>query len=329
MATPESESADRVDLRKIWPHEEHNFTPWLAENLGLLGETVGMDLVWIQTEAPGWAGYLDILAEAAGNGKVAIENQLEDSDSDHFARLIGYAANHDARVLIWVAPRFWEYHLKQVAWLNEMMAGKAKIHTVAVRLESGGDLRPADSDKNTPGFRAEFAQVNKDGPEWAVLKEGVLSETNQRYHDFFQELLGDLRSAGFTDKDYVRIGNEQTFPSGFADIDYHVGFWGGSSDPCLSIYLWIATWNPERNKAIFGAIYDHHKAAIEGELTEVWWDRKDGQRMSAVGISTSGSIYDQKCLSKIRAWASENVPKFKMVMQPCLEQAIGELQPDA
>ena len=170
MTTQESGSAERVDLREIWPLEAYHFTPWLANNLHLLGKALGLQLSLIQTEAPGWAGYLDILAEAAGKGKVAIENQLEDSDSDHFARLIGYAAEHDARTLIWVAPRFWEYHLKQVAWLNEMMAGKAKIHAVAAHLVPSGDLHPANSDKNTPGFRAEFVQVDKDGPEWAVLK---------------------------------------------------------------------------------------------------------------------------------------------------------------
>ena len=328
MTTPESGSAERVDLRKIWPHEEHNFTPWLAENLGLLGKAVGMDLVWLQTEASGWSGYLDILAEAAGKGKVAIENQLEDSDSDHFARLIGYAANHDAHVLVWVAPRFWEYHLKQVAWLNEMMAGKGEIYAVAVGLVPDGDLRPVNSDETAPGFRAEFAQVDKDGPEWAVLKEGVLSETNQRYYDFFQELLGDLRGAGFTDTAYVRIGNDQSFPSGHSSIDYHVGFWGGSNS-VLSIYLYVATFDPDDNKRIANAMYQHRQE-IEEALPEVWWGRGNGQNEAEVGISIPGSIEDSdERLDEIRAWASENVPKFKAVIQPCLEQVISELPADA
>ena len=207
MATPESGSGERVDLREIWPLEAYDFTPWLANNLSLLCKATGMKLSLIQTEASGRAGYLDILAKAEDDSKVAIENQLEDSDSDHFARLIGYAAEHDARTLIWVTPRFWEYHLKRVAWLNEMMAGKGKIHAVAVRLVPGGDLRPAGSDENTPGYHAEFSRVDKDEPKWAVLKEGALSEARQRYYDFFSELLGDLRRARFTDKGDVRVSN--------------------------------------------------------------------------------------------------------------------------
>jgi len=328
MTFPESGSANGVDLREIWPLEEFDFTPWLAENLDLLGKAVNVELTLKQQEAPGWSGFLDVLAKTSDGTNVAIENQLEDSDSDHFARLIGYAANHDARILIWVAPRFWEYHLRQVAWLNEMIAGKGKIHAVAVRLVPDGDLRPVGRDETASGFRAEFSRVDKDGPEWAILRDGALTETNQRYRDFFQGLLGNLRRARFTDTDFVRVGNDQTFLSGFADIDYHVGFWGGSNS-ALSIYLWIATWSPEHNKAVFDAIHNRHKPDIERRLAGVRWDRKDNQRMSSVEISIPGSIEDSKeRLGEIRAWASENLPRFKAVIQPYLEQVIGELQPD-
>lgn len=328
MPTSESESANHVDVREVWPLEAYDFTPWLAQNLDLLGKAVNTDLTLLQQEAPGWAGYLDILAGTADGDKVAIENQLEASDSDHFARLIGYAANHDAHILIWVAPQFWEYHLRQVAWLNEVMGDNGEVHAVAVRLVRGGDLRPVGNDATTPGYRAEFAPVDKDGPEWAILKDGDLSETNQRYHDFFQELLGKLRRVGFTDTDYVRVGNDQVFPSGFTDIDYHVGFWGGSNS-VLSIYLYVATFDPACNKRIFDALYQHRQE-IEEALPEVWWGKGNGQNEAVVGISTPGSIEDpQGRLSKIRVWASENIPKFKAVIQPCLEQAISELQSDA
>ena len=40
-----------VDIRKVWPDEAKDFTPWLAENADLLGEALGMDVVHEQTEA--------------------------------------------------------------------------------------------------------------------------------------------------------------------------------------------------------------------------------------------------------------------------------------
>ncbi len=325
MTTHESEIADRAALREIWPNEALNFTPWLAENLDSLGNAVDMKLTLLQQEAPGWAGFLDILAEANGKGKVAIENQLEASDSDHFARLIGYAANHDARVLIWVAPQFWQYHLRQVAWLNKAMSGYGEIHAIGVRLVPGGDLHPVGSNKTARGFHAEFTPVDKDGPEWAILRDGDLSETNQRYRDFFRELLGELRRAGFTDTDYVRVGNDQAFPSGFNGIDYHVGFWGGSN---LDVYLWIDMWDRERNKQIFDALHEQ-RTEIEKELPGVGWGRRDSQRMSAIYIQHPGSIRDCEAkLADLLEWASDILPKLKAAFQPRLERVMGELHPN-
>ena len=120
-------------MRDIWPNETLDFTPWLAQNLDLLGKAIGMDLLLIQTEASGWSGYLDILAEAAGKGKVAIENQIEPSDNDHFARLIGYAADCDADILVWVTPHFWEYHQRQLGWLKKAMDGRKEIYAVCCK----------------------------------------------------------------------------------------------------------------------------------------------------------------------------------------------------
>ena len=325
MTTPESSQPERVNLRDIWPHEGYNFTPWLADNLDLLGKEVDMRLKLSQTEAPGWAGFLDILAERVDGVKVAIENQLEASDSDHFARLLGYAAEHDAHVLIWVASQFWEYHLRQVAWLNKAMSGNAVIYAVAVRLLPGGDLRRAGSDETAPGFHAEFSRVDldEDAPEWAVLKAGDLSETAQMHQDFFLQLLGGLRSAGFTDTERVRTSNDQEFPSGFPGIDYHVGFWGGSN---LDVYLWIATWDRDRNKQIFDALYQQREE-IEKKLPGVGWGRRDNQRMSAIYLQNPGSIRDSdEKLVELRAWASDMLPKLKSTIQPRLEKIMSKLQ---
>lgn len=42
------------DLRKIWPHEALDFTPWIAqdENITLLADAVGLDITVDETEKP-------------------------------------------------------------------------------------------------------------------------------------------------------------------------------------------------------------------------------------------------------------------------------------
>jgi len=34
----------KVDLRELWPDEARDFTAWLAENLDILGESLGITL---------------------------------------------------------------------------------------------------------------------------------------------------------------------------------------------------------------------------------------------------------------------------------------------
>ena len=40
-----------TDLRSIWPHEALNFTPWVAENVDLLADAVGLDITVDETES--------------------------------------------------------------------------------------------------------------------------------------------------------------------------------------------------------------------------------------------------------------------------------------
>src|ERR1035437_8086681 len=73
----------KVLVREHWTHEEHGFTPWLAEekNLALLGDALGLELEFEAKEKPVGSYYADILAKDTATGKyVVIENQLEKTD---------------------------------------------------------------------------------------------------------------------------------------------------------------------------------------------------------------------------------------------------------
>ncbi len=82
--TGSDEQMIQVPVRTKWPDEALDFTPWLAKNLNLLGEELGVRLELVQEEKPVGPFSLDILAIDTETGmKVAIENQLEETDHTH------------------------------------------------------------------------------------------------------------------------------------------------------------------------------------------------------------------------------------------------------
>lgn len=325
--TPETPS---VNLREVWPNETSDFTPWLAENLHLLGDALDMKLRLIQSEAYGYGGFTDILAESDEHERVVIENQLEPSDNDHFIRLMGYAADHKASALVWVAPRFWEYHQRLLGWLREAMDGNRKIFAVELQLVPGDELHRADGDQTTSGYSPEFSQValHNNWPEWSELTTYRDSDARQRYRDFFQTIIGELRRRGMTDQVNAPARNDHGFPSGFEGISYRVGFWGGSDNPRLDVYLWIATGGQDRNKEIFDALYQHRED-IKVQLGGVTWDRRNNQRMCSIYFSRSGSIGDpEQELAALQEWASDRLAALRDEFQPRLEVVMKALGTD-
>ena len=107
------------DLRTAWPHEARDFTPWLANNIDELGETLGIDISIEETESPVGGFNVDIFATDADTGsKIIIENQLEETDHDHLGKLITYASGKSASLVIWLVRKAREEHRAAIEWLN-------------------------------------------------------------------------------------------------------------------------------------------------------------------------------------------------------------------
>jgi hypothetical protein len=129
-----------VDVREVWQHEAHVFTPWLAENLDRLNEVIGLQLELEGTEASVGSFSADILARDVQSGAMAIiENQLEGSDHSHLGQCLTYLTGLDAKVMIWVATSFRESHRSAVDWLNRHTTDEFAFFAVTVQAARIGD----------------------------------------------------------------------------------------------------------------------------------------------------------------------------------------------
>ena len=121
--TPDIES-DYAAIKNLFDavapnNEAQDFTPWLEQNIGVLNETIGLDLSDVRREHPAGDFNVDLVAQDEEGNPVIIENQLERSDHNHIGKLITYLIEIDAKTAIWIVADPRPEHIRAVSRLNE------------------------------------------------------------------------------------------------------------------------------------------------------------------------------------------------------------------
>lgn len=92
MTTPHIEKLEWADIRKVLPNEAQDFTPWLAGNLDLLADALGIEdlaLVALRVRSRTSASTSSRPALTRRvRRSVVIENQYGATDHDHLGKLI-------------------------------------------------------------------------------------------------------------------------------------------------------------------------------------------------------------------------------------------------
>ena len=249
------------DLRKIWPDEARDFTPWLAEagNLAVLSEAINIPLELEERESAVGNFSADIYAVDTSTGKkVIIENQLEETNHDHLGKLITYTSGKEASVVIWVVRRAREEHRKAIEWLNEHTDDFVGFFLVEIELWKIGDSDIA------PKFNI-VEQPNG----WAKSMKNYDSYTTgqQRNLNFWQEFV-----------DYVENDKAmtQTFSRGKPSINNWYNFAVGKSAYKLSL-----TINYTKKFAIAQLYFD---ANGREQYMEYLKNKEDIQEMMGVNV---------------------------------------------
>lgn len=132
-----------ADPRTAWLHEAHDFTPWLAENLDLVGEVIGRRLEAEGREIRVGPFSADVLARDIEGNRVLVENQLATTDHGHLGQIMTYLAGLDAKIVVWIATGFREEHLSAINWLNENTVEPFAFFAIQLRVVRIGDSAPA------------------------------------------------------------------------------------------------------------------------------------------------------------------------------------------
>ncbi|GHU92965.1 hypothetical protein FACS189479_03320 [Spirochaetia bacterium] len=187
------------DIRKAWPKEDTNFTPWLAdEGLEILSHEIGIKLKKLGTEEPVGKYFLDILAEDEDTGeKVIIENKYGETDHDHIGKLLTYAAGFDAKTLILIAEKFSSEHRAALDFLNANSEIKIFGLEIKVKVVNDNDFIPEFDVVSSPNDWTETMKENerKKGRGWGRSNQNPwISVEEHRKGAGQPEIFDDIRN---------------------------------------------------------------------------------------------------------------------------------------
>ena len=287
-----------TDLRSIWPHEALNFTPWVAENVDLLADAVGLDITVDETESSVGDFNVDIYASETGTDrKIIIENQLEDTDHDHFGKLITYASGKGADVVIWVVKHAREEHKAAVEWLNNHTDDKIGFFLCEIKLFQIGDSQIAPS----------FTVVERPN-DWTkeIRKTASANPTQQQRLEYWQA----FNDYAFSDANFSRIFNKRK-PTTDHWMDFSIG-----SSACH-----IAVSQIQKRKAVDVELYINddkelfkslfaHKDEIEKNMEmELEWKELPERKASRILIEKTVDLDDRA------TWPEQ----FDYIMDTCIK----------
>jgi hypothetical protein len=195
MSTPDDmiQPIDWVAASSVLPNEAHDFTPWLARNLHLLADVLGLDeLKPLGTEVRVGDYRLDILAEGQFGEEVwpvAIENQYQTTDHRHLGQLITYLAQQEHGHAVWVVEDASDQHLAAMEFLNRTTVAEFNYWLLRVRFTPSGS-----------GYQVFFDVLSRpnefvrhDRPSGGGIGETTSNRTVDERYDFHAALLERLR----------------------------------------------------------------------------------------------------------------------------------------
>ena len=297
------------DLRKVWPHEALDFTPWLAEddNLALLADAVGLEITLGETESSVGDFNVDIFAMETGTDRrIIIENQLEDTNHDHLGKLITYASGKSAEIVIWVVKKAREEHRAAIEWLNNHTDENIAFFLVEIKLYQIGNSDIA----------VKFEVVEKPN-DWTkeIKKNTNNSLTLQARYDYW---------VSFNEYAFQNAVFSKSFNKRKASTDHWMTFSVGSSACYISLSQIrkynhvIVEWYIADDKELYHKFYSN-KNAIESEMdVQLEWNELPEKKASRILVYKDVDFDNKDNWPEQFEWMMEMAIKMKKAFKKYL-----------
>jgi hypothetical protein len=296
------ERLERLEPRVFWGDREPDLTPWLIENLDVIGEALGLEVTPVQREARVHDLALNVLGEDQHGRPVIIENRLEAATHAQLGQLLVYASAVEAAVIVWVAPSFSAEHLRVLDWLNTRTDPSIDFFAIELSLVRIGRSAPA------PVFDLVLQPSGWEGGS----QPGGSLEIAELHRRFFLAMFESItrRRPGYRVPD-VGYDNWVGFfsgPFGFYDVSFTAS--GGVRAGIL-----LDTQDQTGTKELFDDL-NAERMAIETAIGRMLiWERMDEHRASRIyAYQEVGDLTDQEAFRDAAEWAAETITTMMDVL---------------
>jgi len=294
------------EIRKIWPHEEKELSPWIADNIDALNDTLKLQIEIEGKEEQVHNFRLDLIGtDNASQMPVIIENQFGASDHDHLGKLITYSAVKEAGIMIWIANEIQTAHKAAIEWLNKISPQEMTFYGIELEVFQIDDSLPA------PNFRI----VAGPPPSKRSPVPDEISPRNKRYQEFFDKLRARILNS---EPNFTRA---KALPQSWWGLGIGRSGFSVASDFTIDnkfrVEIYIDTGKRENNDFAFAELKENSVSIHEKVEKELIWDSLPDSRACRIYIARDGTIDDdEQKLSEIIEWASPLIIKFRKVFSP-------------
>ncbi len=304
----ELEHLKRLNPRTAWPSEPTDFTPWLAkeENFSALADALHLFEAEVEfTEHSIGSFAADILARDR-DGRVLVENQLDQTDHTHLGQIITYVAGlEEPTKVVWISTRIREEHRAAIDWLNEQTSEAYSFFAVELELVQIGSspAAPLFHVVAKPNYWSRhIARKSKSTGNTA------LSERQGKYLEYwtaFAETL-DERQPGLRGSSPP---SNHWWPFPIGRSGFQITLTAGGRDHWVGVEVYIQ--NDPEQKIIDALMRD--KDLVEVEYgAELNWDRLEERKGSRVAVRWENiDPFDQKIWPEIFSWYILSMESFR------------------
>ena len=301
----------RVALREVWPHEARDFTPWLAENVDVLNDTIDLSLSIVAREQTVGDFSVDLVAEDESGDPVIIENQLERSNHDHLGKLITYLTQIGAKAAVWIVSDPRPEHISAISWLNESSSAAFYLLKLeAVRIE---DSPPAPMLTLIVGSSEESqaaGETKREFTERHILRRRFWTQLLERA----KESTPLHASTSPNQQNYVMTGAGKTGLSFLYVIQQH------TSD--IDLYIDRGREADNENEEIFNTLQEAKEQIEEAFGEPLKWQRLEGKRACRISkrFSLGGYRADEERWPEIQDAMIDGMIRLEAAFRPHIDR---------